>query len=92
MPDCLQIARATRFEFHAPPLASPFKCELHTSPDDFHHTAVVNGCSCFAKVTVSAMPPDQHELIGRFAPLPASVRSNGDVGGGAVLDSGDHHA
>jgi hypothetical protein len=35
---------------NAPPLSNPTKCELHTSPDDFHHTAPVSGCSCYERV------------------------------------------
>jgi hypothetical protein len=45
---CSANALCTGFEYNAPPLNNNM-CEIHTGPGDFDHTAVINGCSCYAK-------------------------------------------
>ena len=44
----------TGYEYNEPPLGSVPKCELHTGPNDFDHTALVDGCSCFARTIISS--------------------------------------
>jgi hypothetical protein len=43
--DCALRADCTGIEYHA----WESKCEIHTSPNDFDHTASVAGCFCFEK-------------------------------------------
>jgi hypothetical protein len=46
---CIANPSCTGYEYNAPPLQNPGKCELHTAAGDFHHTAAIAGCTCFAK-------------------------------------------
>jgi hypothetical protein len=75
---CSIQAECTGYEINGPPLSSTTKCEIHTSPDDFHHTAPVDGCSCFARQLASTLASlrERHEAVngdGRGSGVSSSV-------------------
>jgi len=81
---CNARADCTGYEMNEPPLSSTPKCEIHTSPDDFHHTAVVNGCSCFGKHVVGL---EQQTNNQQGAAANAEPNRRSSVGGAGTHDA-----